>query len=64
MILLTIDEIIILHQKAIKKTGGLDGIRDIGLLESAVYSIYGAFEDIEQYPSCEEKSARLGILVV
>lgn len=38
MILLTVDEIISLHHKLINKTGGSGGIRDVGLLESAVYS--------------------------
>ena len=38
MILLTGDEIIALHTKLITRTGGSDGLRDPGLLESAVYS--------------------------
>ena len=36
MILLTVDEIIGLHTRLIAKTGGSDGLRDLGLLESAV----------------------------
>ena len=32
MILLTSQEIISIHSKLIVKTGGLDGLRDIGLL--------------------------------
>ncbi len=38
MILLTVSEIISIHSKLIAKTGGLDGIRDISLLEFAVAS--------------------------
>lgn len=64
MILLIIDEIISLHGKLISQTGGLDGLRDIGLLESAVCSASGSFEDIEQYPSVEEKSARLAFAII
>lgn len=59
MILLTVDEIISLHSKLIAKTGGVDGLRDKGLLESAVYSADSGFGDEEAYPTVEEKSARL-----
>lgn len=59
MILLTVDEIISLHSKLIAKTGGIDGLRDKGLLESAVYSADSGFGDEEVYPTVEEKSARL-----
>lgn len=59
MILLTVEEIIALHAKLISKTGGSEGIRDRGLLESAVNSIYSGFGDTELYPSVEEKAARL-----
>ena len=59
MILLTVEEILSLHEKLIEKTGGSGGIRDIGLLESAVYSAENSFDDVEQYPSLEEKAARL-----
>ncbi len=59
MILLTIEEILLIHSTLIAKTGGLDGLRDIGLLESAIYSASSAFGDEEQYPSIPEKAARL-----
>ena len=59
MIILTTEEIVFLHEKLIDKTGGSHGLRDKGLLESAVYSAEISFGDIEQYPSIEEKSARL-----
>ncbi len=59
MILLTTDEIIELHSKIISRTGGSDGLRDINLLESAVYSATASFAETENYPSIEEKAARL-----
>ena len=59
MIILTVDEIAGLHSKLIKKTGGIDGLRDKGLLESAVFSAQGSFGDEEVYPTVEEKAARL-----
>ena len=59
MILLTVDEIIELHTKLIAKTGGSDGLRDLRLLESAVYSAQSSFNDEELYPTISEKAARL-----
>ena len=64
MILLTVDEIIMLHNKLLKATGGLPGLRDRGLLESAVFSMNAGFEDIEQYPTAEEKAARLAYALI
>ena len=59
MILLTVDEILKLHTKLTAKTGGGDGLRDRGLLESAVYSAQSSFGGAEIYPSLAEKAARL-----
>lgn len=59
MILLTTDEIIELHKKLIDRTGGSHGMRDVALLESAVYSVVSSFDGSEAYPTIEEKSARL-----
>lgn len=64
MILLTVDEIIYLHSKLVAKTGGSDGLRDRGLLESAVFSALGGFGDEEAYPTIEEKAARLMYAIV
>lgn len=59
MILLTVEEVIALHDKLIERTGGSQGLRDQSLLESAVYSTMSAFGDSEAYPTVEEKAARL-----
>lgn len=64
MILLTVDEIILLHEKLLAATGGTPGLRDRGLLESAVYSTYAGFGDVEQYPTVEEKAARVAFALV
>ena len=64
MTLLTVDEIIMLHDKLLKATGGSLGLRDRGLLESAVFSANASFEDVEQYPTVEEKAARLGYALI
>lgn len=64
MIFLTVDEVISIHNKLIIKTGGSYGLRDRGLLESAVFSVYSEFYDVEQYPSIEEKSARFAFSII
>ena len=57
MIILTAEEILRLHRKLIDKTGGLDGVRDAGLLESSVMSCMQTFDDQELYPDIIDKAA-------
>ena len=64
MIILTVDELIKIHGRLIEKTGGLDGLRDRGLLESAVFCISSGFGEIEVYPTVEEKAARIAFGIV
>lgn len=64
MKILTADEVAALHTKIIKSTGGTDGLRDPGLLESAVNSVYTAYGDYEKYPTIEEKAARLAFSLI
>lgn len=59
MINLTVEEIIRLHEKLICRTGGMRGIKDAGLLESAVYGAMQAYDEIEAYPTPAERAARL-----
>lgn len=59
MIFLTVAEVMGLHSKLTAKTGGSDGLRDRGLLESAVYSAQTCFGGEEVYPTLAEKAARL-----
>jgi death-on-curing protein len=59
VIILTVDEIIMLHSKLIAATGGSDGLRDRGLLESAVLNCYQTFDGKELYPGIIEKAAWL-----
>ena len=56
---LTPTELTKLHTILTAKTGGCDGLRDLGLLESAVCSADMSFGGQELYPTAEEKAARL-----
>ncbi len=60
MKMLTKEQIILLHRELIKETGGMDGIRDEGLLESALSAPFQSFDGIDSFPSMQQKAARLG----
>lgn len=57
---LTKEQVIYLHKQLIQEFGGMEGIRNEGLLESAIASPFQTFSLKEFYPSIEEKAARLG----
>lgn len=59
MIRLTKEQILLLHAQLIETTGGSDGIRDMGLLESALESLFQSYGGEELYPSIQAKAARL-----
>jgi len=43
---LTLDEVLSLHAEQIRLFGGSPGIRDVGLLESAIGSVEATFDDV------------------
>ena len=53
-------QIIFLQQTLIEETGGTRGIRDDGLLDSAINAPFQYYEDEELFPSVQQKGARLG----
>ena len=58
------DKVLLLQQLVIESTGGLAGVRDFGLLDSAIESVYQTFDGEELYKTKEEKGARLGYALV
>ena len=63
MIKLTLSEVYELHEKLIAITGGSPGIRDKGLLESAVFGCYQSFGGVDFYPTVIEKAARIAYAI-
>jgi len=59
MITLTNEQIKWLHKKLLDATGGLDGIRDEGMLDSALSVALQTFDGVELYPSTAAKIARI-----
>lgn len=59
MIRLSKAQIIIIHEQLIKETGGASGLRDEGMLESALNIPFQTFGGKDLYPSLQQKAARL-----
>ena len=60
MIVLSKEQVITIHEQLIAETGGISGLRDEGILESALYAPFQTFGNVEPYPSLQQKAARLG----
>lgn len=52
-------QILMLHQHLVDETGGSPGLRDEGLLDSALNAPFQVFGDTGAYPSLQQKAARL-----
>lgn len=60
MRVLTKRQVLMLHASLIAESSGCDGIRDEGLLDSAINSPLQSFAGEDLYPTVLEKAARLG----
>lgn len=60
MIWVTAEDVIALHERIIAQTGGLDGIRDRSVLESALAAPLQSFGGQDLFPTDIAKIARLG----
>ena len=56
----TLEDVLIVHERMIERTGGDFGIRDIGLIESAIARAQAGYDDYELYSSVEAKAAAIG----
>lgn len=57
---LTKNQVMMLHHELILETGGSDGLRDEGLLDSALNAPFQSFDGTDTFPSVQQKGARLG----
>ena len=64
MIKLTKEKVFLLHRLMAEETGGSVGVREIGLLESALNNAYNTFGGEELYKTKEEKAASLGFSLI
>lgn len=64
MIKFSKEKVLLLHKLIAQETGGSIGVRDEGLLESALEAAFSGFGDKEFYPTKEEKGARIGFNLI
>ena len=64
MIKLSKEKVLLLHRIMAEETGGSIGLRDAGLLESALNNAYATFGGEELYKTKEEKAASLGFSLI
>ena len=61
---LTKTQILKMHSLLIQETGGSDGIRDEGLLDSALNLPFQSFDGEDIYKTIQAKAARLGFSLI
>lgn len=54
------NQVLFLHKRVLESSGGAEGVRDEGLLESAVYRPQASFGGADLYPDVFSKAAALG----
>ncbi len=59
MIILSKEQVLMLHERLIEATGGSKGVRDEGMLDSALSNPFQSFGGEELYPSVQAKAAQL-----
>lgn len=64
MIKFSKEKVLLLHDLIAKETGGDAGVRDFGLLESALESAYQTFDGNDLFPTKQEKAAKLGYSLI
>ena len=57
--MIKLKEALIIHELAIEKFGGIEGIRDMNLLESAIQRPYATFDGQDLYPYPIDKAAAI-----
>ena len=61
---LSFGEVIELHQRILTQSGGASGVRDVGLIESALAQPRATFDGVDLHPTIAEKAAALGFALV
>lgn len=61
---LTLGEVLELHRRIIRQSGGTMGVRNLAALESAVAQPHMTFDGHDLYPSLEAKAAAICFFIV
>jgi len=62
--MITLIEVLLIHEHAIKTHGGANGTRDQNMLESAINRPFQEFGGEELYPTAYEKAAAIGESII
>jgi death-on-curing protein len=57
-------EVLELHRQLIQRSGGMDGLRDLGLLEASLAQPHQSFAGADLYPGLSAKAAALGFSLI
>ena len=61
---LALKEVLELHRRLIEQSGGAAGLRDMGMLESALAQPLMTFGGGELYPTISDKASALGFSLI
>lgn len=61
---LTLGEILAIHHQVTQRSGGSEGVRDLGALESAIAQPRMTFGGEDLYPTIVDKASSLGFSIV
>ena len=61
---LVLEEVLALHAEAIRIHGGSEGVRDLGLIQSATAQPQMTFAGEDLYPTLVEKAAAIGFSLI
>jgi death-on-curing protein len=61
---LSLAEVLELHRRLIEQTGGLPGLRDLGLLEGSLAQPHQSYGGMDLYPGLSAKAAALGFSLI
>jgi len=64
MIKFSKEKVLLLHELIAKETGGDAGVRDFGLLDSALESAFQTYGGEELFKTKEQKAAKLGFSLI
>jgi len=61
---LTVEQVLRIHTRSIEQSGGDAGVRDLGMLESAVAQPRASFRGEDLYPKLADKAAALAFSLI
>jgi death-on-curing protein len=61
---LQLAEVLELHRRLIEQSGGMQGLRDLGLLEASITLPRQSFAGVDLYPGVVAKAAALGFSLI